>query len=67
MNTIFIEHVGHFALILLDGIRTDPAKAAAISDWPVPNDVHQLQSFSGLTTYLHKVCASVFKAGMPHD
>jgi len=54
-------------IVARHGPRMDPAKAAAISDWPVPNNVHQLQAFLGLTTYLHQLCARVFKVVKPHD
>jgi len=58
-----LQFLGH--IVTKHGIRMDPAEAAAISDWPVPNDVHQLQSFLGLTTYLQKVCARVSKLISP--
>uniref|UniRef100_A0AAV1U8A1 Reverse transcriptase n=1 Tax=Peronospora matthiolae TaxID=2874970 RepID=A0AAV1U8A1_9STRA len=37
-----------------DGVRPDPEKIKAISDWPVPVDVKGLRKFLGLAAYLHK-------------
>ena len=36
------------------GVRPDPKKIKAISDWPVPVDVQRLRKFLGLAAYLHK-------------
>uniref|UniRef100_A0AAV1T8F7 Reverse transcriptase/retrotransposon-derived protein RNase H-like domain-containing protein n=1 Tax=Peronospora matthiolae TaxID=2874970 RepID=A0AAV1T8F7_9STRA len=37
-----------------NGVRPDPEKIKAISDWPVPVDVKGLQKFLGLAAYLRK-------------
>ena len=39
------------------GLRVDPHKVAAVKDWAVPQDVHQLRSFLGLTNYFRKFLA----------
>ena len=36
------------------GLRPDPEKIKAITDWPVPVDVKGLRNFLGLAAYLHK-------------
>ena len=36
------------------GVRPDPEKIKAITDWPVPIDVKELSKFLGFATYLHK-------------
>ena len=36
------------------GVRPDPEKIKAITDWPVPVDVKRLRKFLGLAAYLHK-------------
>ena len=36
------------------GVRPDPEKIKAITDWPVPVDVKELRKFLGLSAYLHK-------------
>uniref|UniRef100_A0AAV1U6I6 Reverse transcriptase/retrotransposon-derived protein RNase H-like domain-containing protein n=1 Tax=Peronospora matthiolae TaxID=2874970 RepID=A0AAV1U6I6_9STRA len=37
-----------------NGVRPDPEKIKAISDWPVPVDVKGLRKFLGLVAYLDK-------------
>uniref|UniRef100_A0AAV1V8N4 Reverse transcriptase domain-containing protein n=1 Tax=Peronospora matthiolae TaxID=2874970 RepID=A0AAV1V8N4_9STRA len=37
-----------------NGVRPDPEKIEAITDWPVPVDVKGLQKFLGLAAYLNK-------------
>ena len=36
------------------GIETDPQKIAAIKEWPVPTNVHEIRSFIGLCSYYRK-------------
>lgn len=47
-----LQFLGH--IVGKHGIGMDPAKTAAISDWPVPEDVHQLQSFLGWAIYCRR-------------
>jgi hypothetical protein len=47
-----VEFLGH--VVSKDGIRPDPAKVAAVQDWPVPSNVHQMRQFLGLTSYYRK-------------
>uniref|UniRef100_A0AAV1V790 Reverse transcriptase domain-containing protein n=1 Tax=Peronospora matthiolae TaxID=2874970 RepID=A0AAV1V790_9STRA len=37
-----------------NGVRPDPEKIKAISDWPVPVDVKGIRNFLGLAAYFHK-------------
>ena len=37
-----------------DGIRADPRKVRAISDWPTPRSVKDLRKWLGLANYLHR-------------
>uniref|UniRef100_A0AAV1U8Z7 Reverse transcriptase/retrotransposon-derived protein RNase H-like domain-containing protein n=1 Tax=Peronospora matthiolae TaxID=2874970 RepID=A0AAV1U8Z7_9STRA len=37
-----------------NGVRPDPEKIKAISDWPAPLDFKGLRKFLGLAAYLHK-------------
>ena len=36
------------------GVRPDPKKIKAITDWPVPTDIKGLRKFLSLAAYLHK-------------
>ena len=41
-------------IVVKHGVRPDPEKIKAITDWPVPVDVKGLRKFLGLAAYLHK-------------
>lgn len=45
-ETSFLGHV-----VRSLGVSTDPAKVAAVRDWPVPHKFGELQSFLGLASY----------------
>ena len=51
-NQSELQFLGH--VVGRDGIKMDPKKTAAIAEWPVPKDVHQLRSFIGLATYFRR-------------
>ena len=44
----------HFCIVHKHGVRPDPEKIRAITDWPEPVDVKVLRKFIGLAAYLHK-------------
>ena len=41
-------------LVSKDGIGMDPAKVAAIMEWPTPRNVKQVQSFLGFANFYRK-------------
>ncbi|CAL8460917.1 g448 [Coccomyxa elongata] len=47
-----LPFLGH--IISGEGIRVDPAKTAAIADWPAPCNVPELQSFLGFANYFRR-------------
>ena len=44
-----VIYLGH--KVFEKGIETDPQKIAAIKEWPVPTNVHEICSFLGLCSY----------------
>ena len=51
-NRAEVKYLGH--IVSRTGIQPDWQKIAAVADWPVPQDVHQLRCFLGLTNYFRK-------------
>jgi hypothetical protein len=47
-----IAYLGH--VVSTQGIRTDPAKVAAVQEWPVPTSVHDVRAFLGLCSYYRR-------------
>lgn len=47
-----VEFLGH--IVGANGVKVDPRKVKTVQEWPVPQDVHQLRSFLGLSNYFRK-------------
>ena len=47
-----VEFLGH--IISETGIRTDPKITKYIEEWPVPKNVHEIQSLLGLCSYYRR-------------
>ena len=46
LSVVFLGFVVSFK-----GIETDLEKIKAIVDWPVPTNIHEVQSFHGMATF----------------
>lgn len=44
-----VHYLGH--VISAEGVMADPAKVAAVREWPVPRNQTEVQSFVGLASY----------------
>ena len=45
-----LSFLGH--VVGAEGIKADPAKVAAVADWPTPKNVGEVRSFVGLATFM---------------
>ena len=58
-----VKHLGH--LVSESGIATDPVKTEKVSNWPVPVNCKQLQTFLGLATYYRRFVQDFAKIARP--
>lgn len=58
-----VEYCGH--LVSKAGIRTDPAKVSAVSEWPAPTTVVQIQSFLGFCNFYRRFIPDFAKVSAP--
>ena len=58
-----IKFLGH--IVGADGIKVNPAKIAAVEEWPAPTDVHKVRSFLGLANYFRKFIQGYAKLAAP--
>ena len=47
-----LKFVGH--IVGAKGVKPDPEKVSAVSDWPSPHNLHELRKFLGFTNYFRK-------------
>ena len=62
----WLDHVaflGH--VISKDGVKVDPAKTEAVSNWKRPTSASEIRSFLGLAGYYRKFVANFSKLAMP--
>ena len=58
-----IKFLGH--IVGAEGIKVNPAKIAAVNDWPQPTNVHHVRSFLGLANYFRKFIQGYAKLAAP--
>ena len=58
-----IEFLGH--VVSKEGIATNPSKVQAIQDWPIPETVHDIKSFTGFVGYYRKFIPNFSKIAKP--
>lgn len=58
-----VTYLGH--VISEKGVATDPAKTAAVKDWPVPQTVKQVKSFLGFAGYYRRFIPAFSKIASP--
>lgn len=61
-----IEYLG--LLISKNKVRMDPLKVSAVSDWPIPRNVNQIQRFLGFSNFYRRFISNFSKITRPlHD
>ena len=58
-----IKYLGH--IVSADGISTDPEKIRCVQEWPVPQNIGQLQSFLGFVGYYRRFIKTFSKVSRP--
>ena len=58
-----VDYLGH--VISEDGIKVNPKKISAVSDWEPPKNVKQIQSFLGFCNYYRKFVKDFSKIAHP--
>ena len=58
-----VDFLGH--IVSDNGIATDPAKVAAIKEWPTPNNIRDVRSFLGLANYYRRFVAHFSAVAAP--
>ena len=58
-----IKYLGH--IVSVDGISTDPEKIRCVKEWPVPQNISQLQSFLGFVGYYRRFIKDFSKVSRP--
>lgn len=57
---VFLGHV-----VSKEGIKDDPQKVKAITEWPRPTNVAEIRSFLGLTSYYRRFVKDFLRIASP--
>jgi hypothetical protein len=58
-----VEYLGH--IVGRDGIKMDPKKVAAVTEWPRPQTVTNIQEFTGFCNYYRRFIEGYSKVATP--
>lgn len=58
-----LAYLGH--IVSAEGIKVDPHKTAAITNWATPSSLSELRSFLGLATYFRKFIRGFARMAVP--
>ncbi len=58
-----LPYLGH--IVSKDGIKVDPKKIEAVSSWPEPTNLNEIQQFLGLTNFFRKYIQGYTNLTMP--
>ena len=58
-----IEYLG--VIILENTVKIDPMKVAGVKDWPIPENVHDTQSFLGFANFYRRFIKDFARIAKP--
>ena len=61
----FTEVLFAGAMIGPDSIKPNLDKVASVSNWPIPQDIHDLMSFLGVTNYFRRLISNYARIAQP--